>query len=150
MKAASEPVRYKRSRQRQRILETLRRTKAHPTAAWVYDELKREFPDLSLGTVYRNLGILRDQGLVRVLQSGSTFDRFDAELLPHYHFVCETCGAVSDVPMDVFADLEKRAAAAIGCAVSGHRLDFFGVCAACGPAAGIACGGAAGDADRHQ
>ncbi len=131
MKAENSAVRYKHSRQRDRILETLRGTKSHPTATWVYDELKREFPELSLGTVYRNLGILRDQGLLRVLQSGSTFDRFDADTSPHYHFICEGCGRVDDVPMDVVGDLESRAAETLGCRVSGHRLDFYGLCADC-------------------
>lgn len=131
MKTENTAVRYKRSRQRERILETLRATKTHPTATWVYDELKREFPDLSLGTVYRNLGILRDQGLVRVLQSGSTFDRFDAETAPHYHFNCERCGRVIDVPMGALGDLDGRAAEAVGGSVSGHRIDFYGVCGDC-------------------
>jgi Fur family peroxide stress response transcriptional regulator len=131
MKAENPVVRYKRSRQRERILETLRGTKSHPTATWVYDELKREFPDLSLGTVYRNLGILRDQGLVRVLQSGSTFDRFDADTSAHYHFICESCGRVDDVPMHAMAELDERASSALGCPVSGHRLDFYGTCADC-------------------
>ena len=131
MKAENPVVRYKRSRQRERILETLRGTKSHPTATWVYDELKREFPDLSLGTVYRNLGILREQGLVQVLQSGSTFDRFDADTSAHYHFICEACGRVDDVPMSAMADLEDKAARVLGCCVSGHRLDFYGTCAEC-------------------
>ena len=131
MSEHAETARYKRSRQRERILETLRGTKSHPTAAWVYDELKREFPGLSLGTVYRNLGILKDQGLVRILQSGSTFDRFDADTRAHYHFVCESCGRVDDVDMAVSAELEALAAARLGCSVTGHRLDFFGRCAAC-------------------
>jgi Fur family peroxide stress response transcriptional regulator len=131
MKEENPVVRYKRSRQRERILETLRGTKSHPTATWVYDELKREFPDLSLGTVYRNLGILRDQGLVRVLQSGSTFDRFDADTAAHYHFICEKCGRVDDVPMAAMDDLDRKASDAIGCSVSGHRIDFYGVCADC-------------------
>ncbi len=130
-KSESSGVRYKRSRQRDRILDTLRGTKTHPTATWVYDALKKEFPDLSLGTVYRNLGILRDQGFVRVLQSGSTFDRFDADTSAHYHFICERCGQVSDVPMLPLPGVERAASDALGCAVSGHRLDFFGVCAEC-------------------
>jgi Fur family peroxide stress response transcriptional regulator len=131
MNSPAEIIRYKRSRQRERILDVLRGTDSHPTAAWVYDELRREFPGLSLGTIYRNLGILKDQGFVRILQSGSTFDRFDADTRPHYHFVCDRCGKVSDVSMDVSSDLNARASAALGCAVSGHRLDFFGVCASC-------------------
>lgn len=134
MKAERSAVKYKRSRQRDRILETLRGTKAHPTATWVYDALKKEFPDLSLGTVYRNLGILRDQGLLRVLQSGSTFDRFDADTSAHYHFICERCGGVSDVPMPALDEIERAASKAVGRPVSGHRLDFFGLCAACADA----------------
>lgn len=131
MKEETTVVRYKRSRQRERILETLRGTKSHPTATWVYDELKKEFPDLSLGTVYRNLGILRDQGLVRVLQSGSTFDRFDADTGAHYHFICQDCGRVYDVPMPALDDLDHRAERAVGGSVSGHRIDFYGICADC-------------------
>ncbi|MFA6505993.1 MAG: transcriptional repressor [Treponemataceae bacterium] len=137
MKAENIVVRYKRSRQRERILDTLRGTNTHPTATWVYDELKREFPDLSLGTVYRNLGILRDQGLVRVLQAGSTFDRFDADTGPHYHFICQDCGRVSDVPMPALGDLEARAAKAVGGTISGHRIDFYGTCADCSKAVAV-------------
>lgn len=123
--------RYKRSRQRDRILQVLRGTKSHPTASWVYDALKPEFPDLSLGTVYRNLAILRDQGKVRALQSGSTFDRFDADVSDHCHFVCDACGKVEDVDLPLDPGLDERAAAVLGRPVSGHRLDFRGLCAAC-------------------
>jgi len=137
MKTEKDVVRYKRSRQRDRILETLRGTKTHPTATWVYDALKREFPDLSLGTVYRNLGILRDQGLVRVLQSGSTFDRFDADTTSHYHLICQDCGRVDDVPMPALGDLDARASEALGRQVVGHRLDFFGYCSECARQAAV-------------
>lgn len=123
--------RFKRSRQRERILETLRSTKSHPTAGWVYDELKRDYPELSLGTVYRNLNILRELGLVNVLRSGSTFDRFDADTSPHYHFVCEECGKVDDVELSVDLDLESKVSSLMGRVVTGHRLDFFGLCPNC-------------------
>ncbi|HCM27829.1 MAG: transcriptional repressor [Treponema sp. GWB1_62_6] len=134
MDTTVEAKRYKRSRQRERILDTLRRTDSHPTAAWIYDELKRDFPDLSLGTVYRNLNILHDQGLVRVLQSGSTFDRFDADTSVHYHFVCQACGKVEDVAFPLPHDLDERASAMLGRVVTGHRLDFFGLCNPCSSA----------------
>jgi len=124
-------VRYKRSRQRERILDTLKSTKSHPTASWVYDQLKKDFPNLSLGTVYRNLGILRDQGLVRVLQSGSTFDRFDAEMKEHSHFVCENCGKVEDVEVPLEKDWGKNLSASLGRNVKGYRLDFYGSCDEC-------------------
>jgi Fe2+ or Zn2+ uptake regulation protein len=122
---------FKRSRQRERILEALRSTKCHPTAGWVYDVLKREYPELSLGTVYRNLNILRELGLVQVLRSGSTFDRFDADTSRHYHFVCEDCGKVEDVDFDLEQDLEERVSSLMGRTVTGHRLDFFGLCPDC-------------------
>jgi Fur family peroxide stress response transcriptional regulator len=124
-------VRYKRSRQRERILDTLKNTKSHPTASWVYDQLKKDFPSLSLGTVYRNLGILRDQGLVRVLQSGSTFDRFDADMKEHSHFVCENCGKIEDVDLPPYNEWGKSISASLGRKVSGYRLDFYGHCDDC-------------------
>lgn len=138
MNNSVEVKRYKRSRQRERILDTLRRTKSHPTAAWIYDELKRDFPDLSLGTVYRNLNILHDQGLVRVLQSGSTFDRFDADTSVHYHFVCQGCGKVEDIDFPLPHDIDTKASIVLGRVVTGHRLDFFGICNSCTAAASSA------------
>jgi Fur family peroxide stress response transcriptional regulator len=134
-------TKYKRSRQRERLLELLRSTKEHPTATWLYDRLKAEFPDLSLGTVYRNLGVLRDQGLLRVLAAGSTFDRFDADTSTHYHFLCERCGAVEDLPLPPDCEIELKAAAGTLRIVRGHRIDVFGLCEACAikePAAGAA------------
>ena len=83
--------RTRKSRQRDRILEVLRATKSHPTAKWVFDKVRKQFPNLSLGTVYRNLGILVKQGLVSKLDFGSSYDRFEAKTLPHHHFVCEIC-----------------------------------------------------------
>jgi Fur family transcriptional regulator, peroxide stress response regulator len=123
-------TKYKRSRQRERLLELLRSTKEHPTATWLYDRLKREFPDLSLGTVYRNLGVLRDQGLLRVLAAGSTFDRFDADTSTHYHFLCERCGSVEDLPLPADPGIEL-AASSTGRIVKGHRIDVFGLCETC-------------------
>ncbi len=131
MNAVIGRKKFKRSRQRERILETLRGTKCHPTAGWVYDVLKKEYPELSLGTVYRNLNILNELGLVRILRSGSTFDRFDADTSPHYHFVCEDCGKVEDVDLSVDLDLDSRVAKLMGRVVTGHRLDFFGLCPDC-------------------
>ncbi len=123
--------RYKRSRQREKILETLRATKAHPTAYWIYDTLKPYLPELSLGTVYRNLGILHDQGLIQILRSGSGLDRFDADTSQHYHFICTACGAVSDVDIPPFEGLEEKVAGKLGRVVTGHRLDFYGLCEKC-------------------
>ena len=76
------------SKQLDRIFEILKETNTHPTATWIYNELKDEFAGLSLGTVYRNLNILIEQGLVIKIDFGRTFNRFEARIQPHYHFIC--------------------------------------------------------------
>jgi Fur family transcriptional regulator, peroxide stress response regulator len=121
----------RRSRQRDSILEILRRTDTHPTANWIYARLRREFPSLSMGTVYRNLGLLVEQGLVNRIDFGSTFDRYEARTLPHHHFICERCGEVSDLVMPVDQSLTHRLAAAAGRTVSRHEIRLYGICGKC-------------------
>ncbi len=131
MNTSTDQKRYKRSRQRERILAVLKSTRSHPTASWVYAQVKPDFPALSLGTVYRNLNILREQGLIQILQSGGNFDRFDAITSPHYHFVCLNCGRVEDLDLPIDPNLDQRIAAQTGRLVSGHRLCFYGFCPDC-------------------
>ena len=100
---------FRQSRQRSRILELLRSTASHPTADWLYEQLKNEFPRLSLGTVYRNLSLLAEQGLVKKIRFGSTFDRFEANIQPHYHLICESCEKIFDFDMPVYEDLNSQA-----------------------------------------
>jgi len=119
------------SRQRDRIFEILKNTSSHPTANWLYNELKDEFPDLSMGTVYRNLNILHEQGLIKKIDFGSTFDRFDAQTNPHYHFVCENCNAVIDLDVPVDSELNGRITKATGLVPNRHRIEFFGICNKC-------------------
>jgi len=121
----------KRSRQRERILELLQGTGAHPTADWLYDRLKGEFPNLSMGTVYRNLNVLVEQGLIKRIDFGSTFDRFDAVTGPHYHFICEKCGAIIDLPLPIDEALNHRVDDATPLKARGHRIEFYGVCDRC-------------------
>jgi Fur family peroxide stress response transcriptional regulator len=122
---------YKRSRQRERILELLQSTGAHPTADWVYAQLKPEFPNLSLGTVYRNLSVLMEQGLINRIEFGSTFDRFDANTGEHYHFVCEKCGAIVDLELPIDKSLNDRVNAETPFTVQRHRIEFYGLCDRC-------------------
>ncbi|MBS3943203.1 MAG: transcriptional repressor [Dethiobacter sp.] len=122
---------YKRSRQRERILELLRGTDLHPAAGWIYDQLKQEFKGLSMGTVYRNLNILLEQGLIEKISCGSTFDRFDGNVNAHYHFLCIRCTAMLDLPMKVDDILDRRVNEAISCTTYGHRLEFYGLCPKC-------------------
>lgn len=122
---------YKRSRQRERILHLLRGTDIHPTAVWIYDQLKQEFQDLSMGTVYRNLNVLVELGLVAKIACGSTFDRFDGNVEPHYHFFCEKCGSVLDLPLEVDESLNRKVEELTNFMVRGHTMEFLGLCDKC-------------------
>ena len=90
----------KYSRQRESIKEYLMSTKEHPTADMVYLHVKQEFPNISLGTVYRNLNLLADIGEIIKISTLNGGDRFDGTTTPHYHFFCTDCGAVLDLDMD--------------------------------------------------
>jgi Fur family transcriptional regulator, peroxide stress response regulator len=122
---------YRNSRQRQKILELLRCTKSHPTADWIYDRLKQEMPHLSLGTVYRNLRILERQGKLIKLTMGSSFDRFDGNIQPHYHITCRKCGRVDDVDLAQRHSIDQHAEAISGYRSVTHRIDFSGICSDC-------------------
>ena len=127
----TETPRYKFSRQRESILQLLQSTKSHPTADWVYTQLKPRFPKLSLGTVYRNLNILVKLGKVRELRCGSTFDRFDGNVMPHDHFTCNRCGRIYDLELEMPGDLDQLVRNESGCCVESHNLDFYGLCREC-------------------
>jgi Fur family peroxide stress response transcriptional regulator len=117
------------------MLEVLRQTTSHPTAKWIYDKVRRRLPELSLGTVYRNLALLLRQGHVRKLDFGSSFDRFDARTAPHHHFVCEKCGSVSDVDLPVDNSLTRKLQRATGLDVNRHEIRLYGFCEKCKPRA---------------
>jgi len=87
----------KYSRKREAILKALQETKSHPTAEWIYAKLKPAYPDLSLGTVYRNLSLFRAEGLATSVATVKGQERFDARTHPHPHFVCDLCGKVMDI-----------------------------------------------------
>jgi Fur family peroxide stress response transcriptional regulator len=106
-------------------------TTSHPTANWIYDQLKPEFPSLSLGTVYRNLGILEEQGRIKKLHSGSTFDRYDAVTKPHVHFCCKECGSVYDMKEIMIPDLLQTANEQTGHDIQEINLSYMGVCEKC-------------------
>jgi Fur family peroxide stress response transcriptional regulator len=128
---SQQSVNYKRSRQRERIYGLLKSTGIHPTASWIYDRLKSEFPGLSMGTVYRNLNILVEQGLIRKIDFGSTFDRYDANTDPHYHFMCERCGSIIDIPTPIDDSLNEMVERTTGLKARRHRIEFYGLCGRC-------------------
>lgn len=87
---------------------------------------------MSLGTVYRNLNILIDQGLIRKIDFGSTYDRFDANIDPHYHFICEHCGTIIDLDLPIDDSLNNRVTDATPFSADRHRIEFYGTCDRCG------------------
>lgn len=86
------------SRKREAILNAVRSTTSHPTADWVYEKLKPDYPDLSLGTVYRNLAQFKEDGTIVSVGVVNGQERFDGNVRPHTHFICSKCGAVLDIP----------------------------------------------------
>ena len=122
---------YRRSKQRERILALLRSTDTHPTANWLFGRLKKEFPNLSIGTIYRNIGILVQQGLIGRIAFGSTFDRLDANVTEHYHFICERCDAIIDLKLPIERGLDKQVPTSEGFEVHRHAVEFYGLCPKC-------------------
>ncbi len=122
---------FRKSQQRDRILELLRTTDRHPTADWVYGKLKKEFPKLSLGTVYRNLSMLVELGQVKKIHFGSTFDRFEANVTPHYHLICEKCKIITDIELPIYKEINERIKKLTDFKINHHIVEFFGVCAKC-------------------
>ena len=122
---------HRDTKQRQAILDLLRGTTSHPTADWVYDEVRKVIPNISKGTVYRNLKILRDTGMISELDLNGTVSRFEARQDNHYHFRCEKCGRVFDLNEPVDTELDRRVAKNTGFKISHHQLEFRGLCKDC-------------------
>ncbi|WP_418463064.1 Fur family transcriptional regulator [Frisingicoccus sp.] len=121
----------KYSRQREAIKNYLEGRKDHPTADMVYTAIREVYPNISLGTVYRNLTLLAKQGEISKISCGETSDRFDIRTDPHYHFICEKCGRVEDLPdMDMQA-VNAWAGENYDGDIFGHQLYFYGRCREC-------------------
>lgn len=122
----------KNFRKRNAILSCLRQTTVHPCAEWVYSQLKSEYPDISLGTVYRNLALFKEQGQIISLGTVNGVERFDGNTDPHVHFICNSCGAVLDLAdISVPEELNTAAEQSSGGRVSACHLTFSGTCMMC-------------------
>lgn len=122
----------KYSRQRNAILDLLKNTTTHPTANWVYMEIKEQFPKVSLATVYRNLNLLADLGTIIRLDVGNGTEHYDFNTCNHYHFVCTSCHKIIDV-MDMipFDGIDNNVEQMLGVKVKTHSLTFHGECEDC-------------------
>ena len=122
----------KNFKKRNAILSYLQHTDAHPSAETIYTDLKAEIPDLSMGTVYRNLKLFQQQGLVSSIATVHGVERFDANTAPHVHFICENCDAVIDLhQLSTPQSLCSEAENSIGCSVDSCQLSFTGKCRSC-------------------
>lgn len=119
------------TKQRRVILEELRRTTSHPTADEVYEMVRRRLPNISLGTVYRNLEVLSESGLILKLDLSDTRRHFDGITENHYHFRCVRCGQVDDVPGDPHGLIEEISSRLADYTIVSHKLEFVGVCPHC-------------------
>ncbi len=119
------------TRQRQVVLDIVRSTDTHPSADWVYEQARRVLPNISLGTVYRLLGRLQEEGLVVQLDAVGRKSRFDGRPGPHQHIICEKCGRIDDVPDVIDATAAERIQSHTGYRVNAHRVEWLGICPEC-------------------
>ena len=119
------------TRQRKLILDVLRQANNHPGADEIYAMVRKRLPNISLGTIYRNLEVLSESGEIQKLELGGTIKRYDWDLNKHYHIRCTRCGRVDDAPIAPLKQLENELYGATVYTIIGHRLEFVGLCPAC-------------------
>jgi Fur family ferric uptake transcriptional regulator len=119
------------TRQRKVILEELRKNNIHPSADEVYEMVRKRLPRISLGTVYRNLELLSEQGKIQKIEHAGSMKRFDGNPQKHYHIRCMNCDRLVDAPFDFLGDIEKKLGKSTDYKVMGHQLEFIGLCPDC-------------------
>ena len=117
--------------QRHAILSHLLDSCTHPTADEIYRSLEDRFPSMSVATVYNNLKVFIEAGLVRELTFGDVSSRFDADMSDHYHAQCERCGTIVDFDHPPLIQIEQTAAEQTSFYITGHRLEVYGICRSC-------------------
>jgi len=131
MEGLQKNVNLRMTRQRQVILEELRKVDTHPSADEVYEMVRKRLPRISLGTVYRNLEILSASGKIQRLELGCNLKRFDGIAENHYHIRCPKCDRVVDVPPDLNVVVNHDLKNATEFKILGHKLEFIGICPNC-------------------
>lgn len=117
--------------QRHAVLEYLLTSRTHPTADEIYRALEGKFPNMSVATVYNNLRILKEIGLVQELTYGDDSSRFDSNTEFHYHIICKDCGKIVDFHYPTLDEIESLAAKVTGFEISHHRMELYGTCKEC-------------------
>lgn len=119
------------SKQREIILDTLSKNAIHPTAEALLEFLKRDDSNVGMTTLYRNLNQLADAGLIKKIDGLEPSAHFDHNTFEHYHFICEKCKKVYDIPSSVAPDLVKNTTEATGFNITSHDIVFHGICSEC-------------------
>ena len=123
--------RVRHSKQRDAIKAYLLSTTSHPTAEAVYEQLQNDFPNISLGTVYRNLSLLEEIGEIIKISTGVGPDHYDYNTAPHYHFICRGCGRVMDIDLDFADELMTQVQESTDLAIESCSVSFTGLCPDC-------------------
>lgn len=121
----------KMTKQRRVIVEELNKLKTHPTATVLYELVRKRLPRISLGTVYRNLEMLSDAGIILKLETAGTQKRFDGTVENHYHVRCVQCGQVDDLSFSLLEDVEDTLRGLSDYKILSHRMEFQGICPSC-------------------
>lgn len=125
------------SEKREAVYRAICSTKTHPDAEWIYQRVKTEFPNISLGTVYRNITTLRNEGKIISLGVVKGCERFDGDVSEHSHFICTECGRIIDIERSFalrLTELEELARNELKAEIHGHSLVFYGRCGECADA----------------
>lgn len=124
-------IKRRNTQQRKVILDILRSTDIHPTADWIYEKAREVIPNISLGTVYRNLKILKEEGLILELNDGKQ-SRFDGRIDRHFHFKCTQCSSIYDIETEEVVQVNIDILNKKGYSVESWDIVFAGICPACG------------------
>lgn len=120
--------------QREAIYRLLAASKAHPTAEYVYQEISKVFPSISFNTVYKTMQTLEEAGLIQRFNTGENVYHYDANVTPHPHLICLSCGRVDDMEAypDNLEDAICKAVRSSSYEIRSANLHFFGYCPQCG------------------
>ena len=119
------------SKQREVVLEILRATKLHPNATTIYECAREVIPNISLGTVYRNLSELSSAGDILAFKAFDGSEHYDATCEPHPHLCCTACRQIVDLDIPFVEDFAKKSAEHTGAEIENHNIVFYGKCSDC-------------------
>jgi Fur family transcriptional regulator, ferric uptake regulator len=122
---------FRETEPRRVILQEIKNMKSHPTADELYEIVRKKVPRVSLGTIYRNLEVLCQEGLIQKIEVGGSQKRFDGHTENHYHFRCLTCGKVEDITQKPLKEIESTLPKLSPYEILGHHLELIGRCSNC-------------------